>query len=226
MKKIGFIGACDKTNLIMYVAKVLEIIGKRVIVVDTTITQKTKYVVPSINPTKTYITDFENVDYAVGFESMDDIKEYLRVREENLPYDYMLIDIDHEKAIEKFGVENTKYNYFVTSFDMYSLRRGIEILKNLNEPMNLSKILNDYSVEQEDEEYLKYLTLDTKVAWNEFDLYLPTTSFDQQMIEENQRVYRLRLKKLSAEYQEGILYIVQDIVQDLTANRIKKMIKE
>lgn len=34
MKKVGFIGACDKTNLIVYVAKLLEIVGKKVIVVE------------------------------------------------------------------------------------------------------------------------------------------------------------------------------------------------
>ena len=76
MKKIGFIGATDKTDLIVYVAKTLELLGKKVIVVDTTIMQKTKYVVPSISPTKTYITDFDNVDYAVGFENAEDLARY------------------------------------------------------------------------------------------------------------------------------------------------------
>ena len=91
MKKIGFIGATDKTDLIVYVAKTLELLGKKVIVVDTTIMQKTKYVVPSISPTKTYITDFDNVDYAVGFESAEDLARYLGIKEneklEDLNYD-------------------------------------------------------------------------------------------------------------------------------------------
>ena len=68
MEKIGFIGVTDKINIITYIAKVLEQLEKRVLVIDTTIMQKTKYVIPTINPTKSYITDFENIDYAVGFE--------------------------------------------------------------------------------------------------------------------------------------------------------------
>ena len=136
MKKVGFIGACDKTNLIVYVAKLLEIVGKRVIVVDTTKLQKMKYLVPSISPTKSYVTDFADVDFAVGFSSINDLTDYLEIEEENLPYDYMLIDIDHDKMVESFEIENTKTNYFVTSFDMYSLQRGVEILKNFMEPMN------------------------------------------------------------------------------------------
>ena len=109
MKKIGFIGAADKTDLITYVAKVLELLGKKVIVVDTTILQKSKYVVPTIDPTKSYVTDFGNVDYAIGFENISDVARYLGVKEssnmDNWNYDYMLIDIDNEKQVENFEIE-------------------------------------------------------------------------------------------------------------------------
>lgn len=226
MKKVGFIGACDKTNLIVYVAKLLEIVGKRVIVVDTTKLQKMKYLVPSISPTKSYVTDFADVDFAVGFSSINDLTDYLEIEEEKLPYDYMLVDIDHDKMVESFGIENTKINYFVTSFDMYSLQRGVEILKNFMEPMNLSKILCDYHIDKEDEDYLNYLSMDTKIGWNELSIYMPVTGYDKQIIEENQRLYRIRMKKLSQQYLEGIIYIVQDIIQDLNINKIKKLIKE
>ena len=226
MKKIGFIGASDKTNLIVYLAKILEIIGNRVIVVDTTATQKTRYIVPAINPTRAYLTDFENIDFAVGFESIDELSRYLGISEENLPYDYMLIDVDKYRIIDSFGLEESQNNYFVSGFDMYSLKRGISILKNLTSPMNLKKILCDYSIRQDDENYLEYLSVETKVTWNEFRVYMLTKGSDKQVIEENERVYRIRFKRLSAEYMDSLLYIAQDIVQDLNIGRIKKMIKE
>ena len=185
-----------------------------------------KYLVPSISPTKSYVTDFADVDFAVGFSSINDLTEYLEIEEEDLPYDYMLLDIDHDKMVENFEIENTKINYFVTSFDMYSLQRGVEILKNFMEPMNLSKILCDYHIDKEDEDYLNYLSMDTKIGWNELSIYMPVTGYDKQIIEENQRLYRIRMKKLSPQYLEGIIYIVQDIIQDLNINKIKKMIKE
>lgn len=40
MEKIGFIGAYDKENLIMCVAKILTELGKKVMVIDSTVTQK------------------------------------------------------------------------------------------------------------------------------------------------------------------------------------------
>ena len=54
MKKVSFIGSYDKIDLIVYIAKVLVATGKKVIVIDSTILQKAKYIVPVIKPTKAY----------------------------------------------------------------------------------------------------------------------------------------------------------------------------
>ena len=230
MKKVGFIGAADKTDLIVYVAKVLEQLGYKVIVVDTTILQKSKYVVPTIDPTKSYVTDFDNVDYAIGFESMLDVAKYLGIKDgnstANWDYDYMLIDIDRADIIDNFGLEEIEKNYFVTTFDIYSLKRGLEILRKIPTNLNLSKILINYNMNKEDEEYLNYLAMDTKVIWDEFTIYVPLLDENQRRIEDDQRVYKSRIKRLIPEYQESIVYIVQNIVGDISTNKIKKIIKE
>lgn len=230
MKKVGFIGATDKTDLIVYVARALELLGKSVLVVDTTIMQKTKYVVPSISPTKAYITDFDGVDYAVGFESAEDLTRYIGLKEnekiDNLNYDYMLIDIDRENVIDSFEIEEFGKNFFVTSFDIYSLRRGIEILKNLSTNLHLSKILMNYNIKKEDEEYLNYLSMDSKAIWDEFSIYIPILDENQKQIEDNQRVYKAKIRRLISEYQEAIIYIVQNILEDISVNKIRKTIRE
>ena len=92
--------------------------------------------------------------------------------------------------------------------------------------MNLSKILINYNMKKEDEEYLDFLSLDTRVVWNNFSIYITILDENERLIEDNQRIYRARLKKLIPEYQEGIIYIVQDIVGDMSANKIKKFVKE
>ena len=82
MKKIGFIGAYDKTDLIVYVAKILTTLNKKVLVVDATVNQKARYIVPTISPAATYVTDFEDIDIAVGFSDMVGIKNYLGLTQE------------------------------------------------------------------------------------------------------------------------------------------------
>ena len=69
MQTIGFIGAYDKTDLILYIAKILTTLGKKVLIVDSSLMQKTRYIVPTINPAQKYITEFERFDVAIGFES-------------------------------------------------------------------------------------------------------------------------------------------------------------
>ena len=65
MEKVGFVGAFDKTDLLIYIAKILTVLGKRVLIADATITQKAKYVVPALNPTLSYITEFEEIYISV-----------------------------------------------------------------------------------------------------------------------------------------------------------------
>ena len=62
MKKVCFIGGYKKTDMILYIAKMLTLANKRVLVIDATTEQRAKYVVPSIKPTFSYITNYENID--------------------------------------------------------------------------------------------------------------------------------------------------------------------
>ena len=55
MRKIGFIGAYDKTDMLLNIAKILTTMSKKVLIIDSTINQKAKYVVPTINPTISYV---------------------------------------------------------------------------------------------------------------------------------------------------------------------------
>ena len=48
--------------------------------------------------------------------------------DKKIDYDIVLIDIDSTEAINIYGMKEANKNYFVTSFDLYSLKRGIEIL--------------------------------------------------------------------------------------------------
>ena len=226
MKKVGFIGTYDKTDLILNVAKILTIMKKKVIVVDSTLTQKAKYVVPVINPTLTYITDFEDIDVAVGFKNEADIKGYLGIAEnEELPYDIMLIDADDSLAVEEFDLIKAPKNYFVTAFDLYSLKRGLEVLSNLKDPMSLTKILFTKEILKEDDDYLDFLSLGYKVMWNEYRIYFPIENGDWSVLAENQRVAKIKLKRLSMQYKDSLVYIVGEILNDTSENQIRRAVK-
>lgn len=227
MKKIGFIGAFDKTDVILSIAKVLTMAGKNVLVMDNTITQKCKYVVPVINPTKSYITTYEGIDVAVGFESLNDLKQYVGLDEnESLEYDYIMVDTDSFTGVSKFGLQGADKVYFVTSFDMYSLKRGTEILSQLGVPVKVTRIFYSKDMLKEEEEYFDYLSLGTKAIWNEEKIYFILENGDYPAIMENQRILKIKLRNLSNEYKKNIEFLTNDIDNEIGGKKIKNIIKE
>ena len=237
MKKIGFIGAFDKSNFIIYTAKLLEMLNNKVLIVDATSNQKMKYIVPSINPTKCYITDFENMDVAVGFDSWEEIERYLGIEFDtnengkekilkNESYDYILIDVDEENKIDLYNIQENNQNYFVTSFDMYSLRKGVSILRGFDNEIQLTKVLFSYEAFKEDEEYLNHLSMEYKINWNEYTIYFQILGDDNKVFEENQKIEKIRYRRLSNNYKESLAYVIQDIDKSLNIGNIKRLMKE
>ena len=226
MIRVGFIGAYDKTSLILSIAKVLSKAGRKVLVIDSTIKQKCKYVVPAINPTKSYITEFDGIDVAVGFESLKEIEQYIGIdNAEELEYDIILIDTDTYEGTVNFALQSAEKLYYATSFDLYSLKKGIEIIKQLDIPLHMTKLFYSKEMLKEEEEYFDYLALGVKVIWNEEKLYFLLENGDQAAIIENQRLDRIKYKNLSNVYKENIAFLVNDIDNKIEEKQIKTIMK-
>lgn len=226
MKKIGFIGAYDKTDFILYIAKIITEMNKTVLVIDTTITQKAKYVVPVINPTKTYFTEYEKIDVAVGFNSLKEMRDYLGLDDTvELNYDYVLIDVDSPEKFKDFNMENASVNYFVTSFDLYSLKRGLEALSGLQEKQKMIKVLFTKYMSSEENEYLDFLSANYNIEWSKDKICFPLEQGDQTAIMENQRVAKIKLRNLSAQYRDNLLIMVSQITENSNLSELRKILK-
>lgn len=227
MKKIGFIGAYDKTDLILYVAKILVEMGKKVILIDATLTQKARYIVPVIRPSKSYVTEFEGIDIAVGFENMDNIKEYLGMPKlVELNYDIALIDMDTPNAVRSFELETFEQVYFITSFDMYSIKRGLESISGLQTTINATKVLFAKNILKEEDDYLNFLTTGSKINWKEEKIYFPFEVGDQTVIYNNQRVSKIKFRRLSSQYKEGLMYLASKILEDVDERMLRNTFKK
>lgn len=226
MKKIGFIGAYDKTDLIIYIAKILTTLGKKVLVVDTTITQKAKYVVPAIDPTVTYITEFEKIDIAIGMKDEENIKKYLGLNaEQNLEYDFMFVDTDNIEGFNKFNLQEAQKNYFVTSFDLYSLKKGLEVLSDLQSVTSLTKVLFSEEASKANDDYLNFLSLGYKIVWSGYKIYFPIENGDLSVIYENQRVAKIKFKKLSIQYKDSLSEMAEEILGDVNSSSVRRAVK-
>ena len=223
MKKIGFIGAYDKTDLMIYVSKILVENGLKVLVVDSTTLQKTRYTVPCVTPSRYYITTYENIDIAIGFETLQEIRNYTGKVE--LEYDIILLDIDNQEAFDNLEIRTADKNYFVTAFDNYSLKKGLEIIGKSEEKKVMTKVLFSNNMSNDEDEYLNFLSFYYGVKWNKEKIYFPFEVGDNSIIVENQRNARISFKELSQEYKDGILDLVSQIAPKIKINDVKKMLK-
>ena len=223
MEKINFIGAYDKTDLLIYIAKLLVENDVKVLIVDATTLQKTRYTVPCIMPSRKYITTYEEMDIAIGFENLQEIMNYAGTQDFN--YDIMLLDIDNRKAFENFEMYTSDKNYFVTAFDNYSIKKGLETVGQSEEKMLMTKILFSKNMDRDEDEYLNFLSFYYAVKWSKEKIYFPFEAGDSSVIVQNQRNARISFKELSMQYKEGILEIISQIAPEIRLGDVKKMLK-
>lgn len=221
MKKVAFIGGYDKTDLILYIAKILTVLGNKVLVIDTTLTKKTKYILPKMGKSLNYITTFERIDVAIGFENLEAIEKNT---ESKLEYDYILIDIDSPISYRNFKITNEDENIFVTAFDLYSLRRGVNVFKALTSKTNMKKVYFSQNMTQDEDRYLNFLVKNPFVEWDKEIIYFPIDLQDMEIQQHNERMAKIRFKGFSNTYLDSLQYLVE-LISGLEKSKVKRAIK-
>jgi hypothetical protein len=223
MKKVALIGGYDKTDLIIYAAKILTVLKKKILYIDTTITEKTKYIVPTMTPTRKYITTFDGIDIAIGFTSMQDVRDYMGVEKE-LDYDYAFVDLDAPENYISFEFSPVDIHFFITSFDVYSVQKGVSVLRAIKAPTEIMKVIYTKDPESEEKEYLDFITLNYRVNWKDDVVYFPFETDDFYAIFQNQRFSRVRFSGLSNDYMEALSYFLENL-SGKSNGEIKRAIK-
>ena len=106
-----------------------------------------------------------------------------------------------------------------------SLRKGMEILDGLNNVINLTKVLYTQEALKEDNDYLDFISMGKKVMWDQQIVYFPTENGDLTVLAENQRVEKIKFKKLSILYKDSVSFMAQQILGDNTDSNVRKAIK-
>ena len=78
---------------------------------------------------------------------------------------------------------------------------------------------------KEEDDYLNYLSLGKKVIWEDYKIYFPMENGDLSVIYENQRVAKIKFKKLSIQYKDGLAYIAEEILGDISDMQVRRIIK-
>ena len=92
-------------------------------------------------------------------------------------------------------------------------------------PIKLTKTIFTKEVLKEDDEYLNYLSLGYKIIWEDERIYFPIENGDSVVITENQRLQKIKLKKISLQYKESMSFIIQQVLDQNNDSNIRKAIK-
>lgn len=224
MKKIAFIGGYDKSDIIIYIAKILSMINKRILVIDTTLLQKTKYIVPTMTPTLKYVTTYDEIDIAIGFSNMEDVKQYLGINNFENEYDYIIYDIDDPDCYANFGLKPEDEHCLLTTFDVYSVQKGLNVLRRIAQPTEVLKAIITRDPDSDESEYLDFVTFNLKIKWKQNIVFFPFDTEDLYEIYHNQRYSKVRFSGLSMDFMDSLSFLIENITE-CTRGEVRKAIK-
>lgn len=140
MKKILFIGACDKSELLMYCAKIMSKAEWQVLIVDATLQQRYSYMIPEFE-SKQLITECNGFDVATNFHSScaagetyyEALNTELRQEQKSLStYDFLLIDTDTQLFLEPDSIQQwgmMDQHVLVSNADRYTISCNLAMLE-------------------------------------------------------------------------------------------------
>lgn len=230
---IALAGYVNKTDFVINLAKALNYMGKTVLVVDGTVEQRLKYTVPSLTVNeKAYVTQYDSIDFAVGFKNMHDVENYICKRELNIAlYDYILLDIDNPTHYENFRARGINKTYFFVEYSNISMSKNAELLKTmmiykpLDKKLELTKVLFKYYITRASETYYENKLLGFAIDWDENSYELNYEDQDRIADIEAQHSGIIDIMRHTKMFVNLVAEIGSDILKDTTSNELKREIK-
>lgn len=233
MKVIGLIGYVNKYDFAINLAKSLNIMEKSVLVVDATADRKLKYIIPALNNVgKAYVTQYNNIDFAVGFDSMYDVENYMCEQSINIGlYDYIIVDIDSPKTYEYFRTRGIDKTYFFIHTDMLAIAKNKDIIKAIkvyntdDTKTKMTKVVFKDFASRAAEDYFDKQIEAYNIKWEEnvYEMFLDER--DKVVNTDSEFSGIIELKKHTVPYLTTIADMTANILGDITSKEIIKQIK-
>lgn len=228
MEQVGFIGFYDKKDLLLNIGKVFSYLGKKTLIVDATMMQRMRYIVPNVSANNgiTYVSEYLGVDVAVGFMNLGQVAQYLGTNELN--YDFIIIDSDNIQTMYSFMIPSMKNVFYVTSFDKFEVEKSKELLANVNKPLNLKKVIISSNLNSNEDEYLVHSLQNNFVTFDkQHEVLFEDTDRNRAVILQSQLVHEISFKNYTSTYKDSLEYLAALISEGvLPQAEIKKTIRK
>lgn len=233
-KVIGLVGYVNKTDFVINLAKTFMICNKSVLVIDGTAESRFKYTIPALETKeKAYVTQYDGIDFAVGFKNMHDVENYICKNELNIGlYDYILIDTDNGDSYEGMRARGYDKTYFFVEYTNMSIAKNTELLKTLliykplDKNLALTRVLFRYYVTRASEKYYENKLIGFPIDWNENAYDMPYDDVDRIADIESQQSGLIQVNKHTKTFISIISDMVSEMEEGLNSGEVRKKIKE
>ena len=231
MQSIGMYGYVDKYDFVIATAKTLEIMGRSVLVIDATSDEKYKYIIPSIDKSQSYLTQYADIDFAIGFNSYEELMNYLNEKGIDIQrYSYVLLDVENYEGYRKFRNFEVNKSYMFIDTNVVSVARNEELIRvmraeNPEKELVFSKILYRAYMSRAANNYLEEKIGNYAVRWTD-EMY--EISMDEQDVMVNidsQYSGLIDIKKHTKTYVMYLCEYISRMLGDVTAKEVLKEIK-
>lgn len=235
MKIVSFIGYRDKTELIMYISKIVNLTNdSKVLIIDSYTSQKCRTIIPAIVNDDEYITTFEGIDIAVGFKNYKTLLDYCEEYTVDFEaYDYVFIDINSIEMSKGFDSKKGNFSFVISTYDKYELLKTIVILHELANSktsklitkLTLNKIYWYSVLNTSDEQYINHNFNETNMDFDSKIIYLPLDEGDTSILIQNQYSEKMLFRQLSKTFKKALVEITTKIMEDVRESEIQRAFK-
>ncbi|GKS12956.1 hypothetical protein YDYSY3_39560 [Paenibacillus chitinolyticus] len=216
MKIVQMIGAVEKTDLTLYLSKVLRAADQKVLLVDGTLRKDLQYAINNFGVEQSFI-EFEGFD--ITFHYQDFTGVLAELDDLNKQYDILIVDSDDPAFFTYEQYKSADMRVIVTTLERSSVERTNEIITRI-----YSSGENTGHVEVEriiigsvdcgiDEQYLNMQLSQYFIIWPEESYHLPVDEVNYAIKIENQHNKRINMKKISKSYKQLLEILMEQILE-------------
>lgn len=212
VKKWIFTGICDKSDLLLYMCKILTHGDKRVLLVDAALDAKYRYCIGYQHP-QLPVTEFAGFDVAGGFATLSSLEQHL-LNEDEKDYDYILMDVERADFLHPGDWLDADACIWVSGFDLTGLKRSASLLEELSGQWSdqvspsFHRVYLNVIEDMTDEAYIEGYLNPGRMAWLGQPVKMPWDELFFGLKIQNEHAGRLVLKPLSRHYKRSLIELI------------------
>lgn len=229
MKTWIFAGLCDKSDLLMYLCKIMAQHGKRVLLLDGAGGRRYAHCFGGMEPCME-ITEFAGFDVASGFADFQSLKEILE-RSDEPSYDVVVADVEQQSFMRQEEWREAAARVWVSGFGLAGLIEGGLWLQDRFAGMEGNQLLDFHRVylhaikDLTEDAYIESFLGTAPVRWMEEPVHIPWDEFSYALKIENEHEGRLLIKPLSRSYKRALTELIGRL-SDMEERHIRRAFRQ